>query len=844
MPLHKVLILAYYYPPSHNVASFRTESWTENFIHSGLKPTVITSLQQPGHIVYENSDDCKVFRVPCKSDKHKRFRNGLVTSLNVLWQILSTHLFLASDTYSPIYMKAKEELDKESYDLIIVTGAPFVLFQFASRLSRKFNIPWVSDYRDGWSTNAEYLIKNSRKKKLKKFYQILEKRALRSVSTITTVTSEVAEKLQELHPSKDIEIVYNGFYIRDFDQPNQSDYKPSEGVLNITYMGTLYAWQPVEFFLRGVEEFAAHEGSPEVLVKFIGLASQVVQYKRVLDLSNQFEGKVKYQFTKRLPRTEAIESCLKSDVLLFLVNPDLPQLSAKIFDYFASQKPIIVAERGQPMISRLPTVFSEKMRFCDTTEETVKALWEIHHDKFSATPFSKKLLSTLEFSREKQAKKMAEIALSLINEEQGHESEPDTGLQRLPLSKDRKLRALIICQYFHPSNAVSAHRPLSWTRYFPDHDMTCDVVCINTEGAVAEQMLPSGTKITRVEEYKSPIRKLFRRIPLIKVLADVFLNFFVNQGEFRNIYATGKKVMASEQYDVIIATGAPFVLFKYAKKLSRLSGVPWVADYRDGWSTNGEYHIGGTKQFVLRPLYSFIEKKTMKSAVLLTSAASNYSTLIKKLHPEKQVKTIWNGFFEEDFQGMENLQSQERGLSIAYLGTLYHFQPVEIFVKGLLSWCEHTGKKASLCFLGLGSQVIQKKRVEMLLKDHHDKVNLQILPKVDRAEALKKAATMKCLLLLCDDVITQLPAKTFDYMALQKPIMVVKNDHSIVNSLLKDNPKAYFLDTEEAVKIALSRIDEGEGASGFSKEQLEKLTYNRRTQAAIFHKAIKERIGG
>ena len=47
--------------------------------------------------------------------------------------------------------------------------------------------------------------------------------------------------------------------------------------------------------------------------------------------------------------------------------------------------------------------------------------------------------------------------------------------------------------------------------------------------------------------------------------------------------------LATNKIDCILATGDPFVLFHYAKKaLRKKHNVPWIADYRDPWSSEFE----------------------------------------------------------------------------------------------------------------------------------------------------------------------------------------------------------------------------------------------------------------
>ncbi len=60
--------------------------------------------------------------------------------------------------------------------------------------------------------------------------------------------------------------------------------------------------------------------------------------------------------------------------------------------------------------------------------------------------------------------------------------------------------------------------------------------------------------------------------------------YYAHIGPRRSLYLAARRYLREHGADVIVATGEPFVLFRYACELSREFGVPWIADYRDPWS--------------------------------------------------------------------------------------------------------------------------------------------------------------------------------------------------------------------------------------------------------------------
>ena len=53
-----------------------------------------------------------------------------------------------------LYRAARAYLRHDRVDAIVATGEPFVLFNYATRLSSEFGVPWIADFRDPWSHDS------------------------------------------------------------------------------------------------------------------------------------------------------------------------------------------------------------------------------------------------------------------------------------------------------------------------------------------------------------------------------------------------------------------------------------------------------------------------------------------------------------------------------------------------------------------------------------------------------------------------------------------------------------------------------------------------------------------
>ena len=167
--MKKVLILAYDFPPYVSVGGLRPSYWYENFKEMGLFPIVITRNWNPIHgnaldyiqpsktkeIEIEETGKGILIKTPYKATLSNRLTlkgkkdpiSNLLKKTSTGWNEIG-QWFLPIGTKYELYKAAKNFLKDNKVDVIIATGDPFILFKYASKLSKKFNIPWVADYRD------------------------------------------------------------------------------------------------------------------------------------------------------------------------------------------------------------------------------------------------------------------------------------------------------------------------------------------------------------------------------------------------------------------------------------------------------------------------------------------------------------------------------------------------------------------------------------------------------------------------------------------------------------------------------------------------------------------------
>jgi glycosyltransferase involved in cell wall biosynthesis len=283
--MKKVLILAYDFPPYVSVGGLRPYSWYKYFHEFGVYPIVVTrqwSNKHQNHLDYieagtsdfvieEADDKGTILRTPYKPNLSNRLLLKYGESrYTLLRKVISAYyevsqFMLFNGPKAGLYYGAKEYLKKNKVDCIIATAEPYVLLKYASALGKKFNTPWIADYRDPWSQN-ENVYKNIF---LKRYYSFVEKKILSKANLITTVSRFFETKIATLAGNKKFYIIPNGYDPEPVEKTKHI--KQNSDVFSIALVGTILQWHPIDSFLEAVNEFITSNPDAKVQVNFYGI---------------------------------------------------------------------------------------------------------------------------------------------------------------------------------------------------------------------------------------------------------------------------------------------------------------------------------------------------------------------------------------------------------------------------------------------------------------------------------------------------------------------------------------------------------------------------------------------
>lgn len=356
--MKKVLILAYDFPPYVSVGGLRPYNWFKYLKEFGVEPIVITRQWSNAYgneldyvapsisieTLIEEEEYGTVIRAPYfpsrsnrlllqhGENKYRFFRKAL-TACDEIRQFL-----WISGPKKQLYIAARKYLKNNKVDAIVATGEPFVLFSFASKLSKEFDIPWIADYRDPWSQN-----KGRQRNKLYTLWnRYLEQKVVKKAICITTASGFFKQQIEKLINNKTIYVLPNGYDPEVIEKVADLPQKATE--LTISFIGTIYQWHPWKSFLEQFSYFLENHPSASLNLNFYGINI----LNEVTNFIQQFPKKTQEAICifPKMPNQELLENLSKENVML-LFNYYSFQ-GTKIYDYIGLKRKIILCYANDP----------------------------------------------------------------------------------------------------------------------------------------------------------------------------------------------------------------------------------------------------------------------------------------------------------------------------------------------------------------------------------------------------------------------------------------------------------------------------------------------------------------
>ncbi len=232
-------------------------------------------------------------------------------------------------------------VDLAAPDVILATYPPAETLEVALYLSNTYDVPLVSDFRDGLMFEPIERVRIDRYPCVRRSYRRLEEQVVKRSSAIVTIAGPITDYFVDHYGFHNAVTLSSGFDPGDFARV-PAPVPMDTSTFNILFTGRFGLscnYNQVEFFFDAIRLLVRQQpGIGEKLcVHLLGEYSRK-ELDRLRDLIEV--GAVKHHGF--VPRGVSLSSQLAADLLLIITPPDRKSAtSTKIFEYLFSGRPIL-----------------------------------------------------------------------------------------------------------------------------------------------------------------------------------------------------------------------------------------------------------------------------------------------------------------------------------------------------------------------------------------------------------------------------------------------------------------------------------------------------------------------
>lgn len=231
---------------------------------------------------------------------------------------------------------------------------------------------------------------------------------------------------------------------------------------------------------------------------------------------------------------------------------------------------------------------------------------------------------------------------------------------------------------------------------------------------------------------------------------------------------------------MIVVSAPPHSSIILAYLLSKLTKKKLIVDFRDPWILPHDGQDESFKPKILQQIECFVQDLVLKHASGVVVTNDFFKAALLASHSflsGNKVHVVHNGFDSNDFPVSQVRQRPEKFI-ISYIGTFYLQRTPEIFFAALrefISELQLSSNDVEVRLVGDTNNAVGQSVASMIQKNGLESV-VTLIGKVAYSRALELMCSSSVLLLLAPNQPYQIPAKTYEYMATGRPVLVLAED--------------------------------------------------------------------
>jgi glycosyltransferase involved in cell wall biosynthesis len=370
-------------------------------------------------------------------------------------------------------------------------------------------------------------------------------------------------------------------------------------------------------------------------------------------------------------------------------------------------------------------------------------------------------------------------------------------------------RVLLVTHDFPPHPSPGALRSGYLAQYLPEFGWDATVVTRAAgDPPFPARIVPAGTTASTplqgptVPSARSKVRRALGRVRDMLIFPDYYASWIP-----RAVRA-GMRASRERRFDAIFSTALPMSAHVAAWSISRITGVPWLADYRDAWSDNPYMEWGPVKRRLERAL----EQHIIKRASQVTTVSDAIAAQLSSTH-RRQVVAIPNGY--DPALWRDASPAPPAGFNLVYAGNLYDGKrSPQVLFQALreLSDAGHPAGNAVVHFYSANNtgllQMAQQYGVDSQIRIHG------MVPHAEVLQHQRDAAVLLILLNTDPKTEKETGSKYLEYLSARRPVLVCGPPTSVMRGIVQKCRLGWFAanvsDAKQALSSAYARFTAGD----------------------------------
>ncbi len=375
-------------------------------------------------------------------------------------------------------------------------------------------------------------------------------------------------------------------------------------------------------------------------------------------------------------------------------------------------------------------------------------------------------------------------------------------------------KVLIITYYWPPAGGSGVQRWLKFVKYFRDFNIEPIVYTVkNPNYPIIDEKLKNDIP-SNMEVLSQPIWELNNFLKFFgmknsesagflkakpsllgKLMLYIRANLFIPDSRkfwVKPSISYLEKYLNKHKVDVIITTGPPHSLHLIGLKLKKLTGLKWIADFRDPWTEIDYFHQLPLSKKAMKEHY-YLENEVLRNADTVLVVGNSMNKNYKKFN--KNVVTVTNGFDGEIVSSQTTLDSK---FTLTHIGLMNADRNPKMLWE-VLAELVHVNQDFSDDFM---LKLIGKVDESVIVSISKNKLtkHVKVIDYVSHNEVIEHQKKAHVLLLIVNNVPNArgiVTGKIFEYLMAKRPIIAITPDGGDLIEIMNETNSGIAIEFED-----------------------------------------------